>query len=73
MHTAELDIVTGAFSRTGQYIAGRLLRMGRRVRTLTVMLTPENISSSCDPASPKVLGTKLGSARLCAFWLNLTR
>ena len=30
-----LDVVTGAFSRTGRFIAERLLAQGRRVRTLT--------------------------------------
>ncbi|GAC1476181.1 MAG: hypothetical protein PVS3B2_03780 [Candidatus Dormibacteraceae bacterium] len=30
-----LDVVTGAFSYTGRYIAQRLLAQGRRVRTLT--------------------------------------
>ena len=30
-----LDVVTGAFSRTGKFIAERLLAQGRRVRTLT--------------------------------------
>lgn len=35
MDTEELEVVTGAFSHTGQYIARRLLGMGRRVRTLT--------------------------------------
>jgi NADH dehydrogenase len=30
-----LDVVTGAFSFTGRYIAGRLLARGREVRTLT--------------------------------------
>lgn len=33
--SAELDVVTGAFSFTGKYIARRLLGLGRRVRTLT--------------------------------------
>jgi uncharacterized protein YbjT (DUF2867 family) len=32
---SELDVVTGAFSYTGRYIAEELLRLGRRVRTLT--------------------------------------
>ena len=32
---AELDVVTGAFGYTGQYITRRLLASGRRVRTLT--------------------------------------
>jgi len=31
----ELNVVTGAFSYTGKYIAGRLLSTGKRVRTLT--------------------------------------
>ena len=31
----ELDVVTGAFSYTGKYIARRLVAAGRRVRTLT--------------------------------------
>ena len=30
-----LDVVTGAFGFTGRYITARLLRLGRRVRTLT--------------------------------------
>lgn len=33
--TAPLDVVTGAFSFTGRYIAEQLLDCGRRVRTLT--------------------------------------
>jgi NADH dehydrogenase len=35
METAELNVVTGAFSYTGKYITQRLLSMGERVRTLT--------------------------------------
>ncbi len=35
MIDAGLDVVTGAFGFTGRYIAGRLLGLGRRVRTLT--------------------------------------
>ncbi len=31
----EVDVVTGAFSYTGKYIAQRLLAQGRLVRTLT--------------------------------------
>lgn len=31
----EFDVVTGAFGYTGQYIARRLLRAGRQVRTIT--------------------------------------
>jgi uncharacterized protein YbjT (DUF2867 family) len=33
--TQELDVVTGAFGYTGQYITRRLLDSGRRVRTIT--------------------------------------
>ena len=36
METAELDVVTGAFSYTGKYITRRLLSMGKRVRILTL-------------------------------------
>jgi uncharacterized protein YbjT (DUF2867 family) len=32
---SELDVVTGAFSYTGRYLARRLLAAGRKVRTLT--------------------------------------
>ncbi len=35
MKTAELNVVTGAFSYTGKYITQRLLSMAKRVRTLT--------------------------------------
>jgi len=35
MGTAEVNVVTGAFSHTGKYIAQRLLSMGERVRTLS--------------------------------------
>jgi len=35
MNTSEFDVVTGAFSYTGQHITRRLLSMGKRVITLT--------------------------------------
>lgn len=35
MQTAELNVVTGAFSYTGKYITRRLLSMGKQVRTIT--------------------------------------
>jgi uncharacterized protein YbjT (DUF2867 family) len=35
MGKSELNVVTGAFSHSGKYIAGRLLAMGERVKTLT--------------------------------------
>lgn len=37
----EIDVVTGAFSYTGSYIADRLVRQGRKVRTLTRRSRPE--------------------------------
>jgi len=42
METAELNVVTGAFSYTGKYITQRLLTMGKRVRTLTNRVDREN-------------------------------
>lgn len=42
MGTAELNVVTGAFSYTGKYITQRLLAMGKRVRTLTGHPNREN-------------------------------
>ena len=42
METEELDVVTGAFSHTGKYIAQRLLSMGEEVRTLTSRPDHEN-------------------------------
>ena len=35
MNNNTFDVVTGAFGYTGKYIAGQLLRSGRRVKTLT--------------------------------------
>jgi uncharacterized protein YbjT (DUF2867 family) len=43
--TAELDVVTGAFSYTGSYIVERLLEEGRRVRTLTRRPRPHTAST----------------------------
>ncbi len=42
METAKLNVVTGAFSYTGRYIAQRLLSMEERVRTLTARPEWEN-------------------------------
>jgi uncharacterized protein YbjT (DUF2867 family) len=39
--TSGLDVVTGAFSYTGSYIAEHLMRQGRKVRTLTRRSRPE--------------------------------
>jgi uncharacterized protein YbjT (DUF2867 family) len=50
----ELDVVTGAFSYTGRYIAEELLGRGRRVRTLT--------RRPADPSHP--LAARVEAARL---------
>jgi uncharacterized protein YbjT (DUF2867 family) len=39
--TSGLDVVTGAFSYTGSYIAEHLMKQGRKVRTLTRRSRPE--------------------------------
>jgi NADH dehydrogenase len=52
METAELNVVTGAFSHTGKYITRRLLSMGKRVRTLTGRPNHENPFGSQVSASP---------------------
>jgi uncharacterized protein YbjT (DUF2867 family) len=43
-----MDVVTGAFSFTGRYVAGRLLELGREVRTLT------RHPQSASPFGPRV-------------------
>ena len=52
METAELNVVTGAFSYTGNYITRRLLSMGKRVRTLTGRPNRENPFGYQVSASP---------------------
>ncbi len=52
MGTAEVNVVTGAFSHTGKYIAQRLLSMGERVRTLTGRPDRENLFSHQVEAFP---------------------
>jgi uncharacterized protein YbjT (DUF2867 family) len=42
MEAPELNVVTGAFGYTGKYITGRLLSVGRGVRTLTGHPNREN-------------------------------
>lgn len=37
MADKELNVVTGAFSYSGKYIARQLLAQGRRVRTVTII------------------------------------
>jgi len=52
METAELNVVTGAFSYTGNYITQWLLSMGKRVRTLTGRPNRENPFGYQVSASP---------------------
>jgi NADH dehydrogenase len=52
VETAELNVVTGAFSYTGRYITRRLLSMGKRVRTLTGRPNRENPFGYQVSASP---------------------
>jgi uncharacterized protein YbjT (DUF2867 family) len=49
---AELDVVTGAFSFTGRYIAEELLARGRRVRTLTRKPHPSHPLAAQVEAAP---------------------
>lgn len=52
MGTSELNLVTGAFSYTGKYIAQRLLSMRERVTTLTDRSDAENPFGSQVTTSP---------------------
>jgi uncharacterized protein YbjT (DUF2867 family) len=52
-----MDVVTGAFSYTGSFIARRLLESGRRVRTLSRAAEPEH------PLAPGVEFTRLDFSR----------
>ena len=52
MGTSELNLVTGAFSYTGKYIAQRLLSMRERVTTLTGRSDAENPFGSQVTTSP---------------------
>jgi len=52
METTEVNVVTGAFSHTGQYIARRLLSMGKKVITLTSRVDCENALSHQVKAFP---------------------
>lgn len=52
MPTAELNVVTGAYSFTGKYIARRLLTLGKRVSTLTGHPHREHPFADMVPTSP---------------------
>ncbi len=57
--TAQLDVVTGAFSFTGRYIADELLARGRRVRTLTRQQHPSHPLATRVEAAPLVFDESL--------------
>jgi len=56
---ARLDVVTGAFSFTGRYIAEELLARGRRVRTLTRQPHPQHPLATRVEAAPLVFDNGL--------------
>jgi NADH dehydrogenase len=51
---SDLDVVTGAFSFTGRYIAEELLARGRRMRTLTRQPHPSHPLAGKVDAAPLV-------------------
>jgi uncharacterized protein YbjT (DUF2867 family) len=57
--TAPRDVVTGAFSYTGSYIAEELLARGRAVRTLTRRPAPEHPLASQVETAPLVFDRSL--------------
>jgi len=81
METAELNVVTGAFSHTGKYITRRLLSMGKTVRTLTGHPNRENpfghqVSASLfDFDNPSQLKESLKGATTLynTYWVRFSR
>ncbi len=74
---SDLDVVTGAFSYTGRYIARRLLSEGRRVRTLT---RRRNLASRLEQApfafdDPRALAESLRGADVLynTYWVRFAR
>jgi uncharacterized protein YbjT (DUF2867 family) len=59
MSMPALDVVTGAFSFTGRYIAEALLERGRRVRTLVRREDPEHPLYGRVEVAPLVFGDQL--------------
>jgi uncharacterized protein YbjT (DUF2867 family) len=74
-----LDVVTGAFSYTGSYIAQRLLSEGRRLRTLTRRAMPPKVPSSIEVVpyhwDKESLRTALQGADTLynTYWVRLAR
>ena len=70
-----MDVVTGAFSYTGRYIAERLLASGRRVRTLSRLPAPAEARVEAAPlqfADPAALTAALRGARVLynTYWIR---
>jgi nucleoside-diphosphate-sugar epimerase len=76
---SEFDVVTGAFSYTGSYIAERLVQEGRMVRTLTRRPRPEQGSSRIEVVpyrweSDALVRALEGAGTLYnTYWIRLTR
>jgi uncharacterized protein YbjT (DUF2867 family) len=76
---SELDVVTGAFSYTGSYIAERLVEEGRMVRTLTRRPRPEQGSSHVEVVpyhweSDALVRALEGAGTLYnTYWIRLAR
>jgi NADH dehydrogenase len=77
--TAPLDVVTGAFSFTGRYIAEELLARGRRVRTLTRQPHPTHPLAAKVEAAPLVFDDSLSRSLRGAdtlyntYWVRFER
>ncbi len=77
---SKLDVVTGAFSYTGRFIAPRLLDRGRRLRTLTNHLAPGHPLAGrieahpLDFTRPESLVESLGGADTLynTYWVRST-
>jgi uncharacterized protein YbjT (DUF2867 family) len=73
------DVVTGAFSYTGRYIAEALLERGRRVRTLTRREDPEHPLFGRVEAAPLVFDERLADSLRGAdtlyntYWVRMER
>jgi uncharacterized protein YbjT (DUF2867 family) len=76
---SEFDVVTGAFSYTGSYIAERLVQEGRVVRTLTRRPRPEEGSSRIEDVpyrweSNALVRALEGAGTLYnTYWIRLAR
>jgi uncharacterized protein YbjT (DUF2867 family) len=76
---SEFDVVTGAFSYTGSYIAERLVQEGRVVRTLTRRPRPEQGSSRIEVVpyrweSDALVRALEGAGTLYnTYWIRLAR